>query len=465
MINALLAGVDSTSPSWAARLAEVIDLLDRINSQLLLAHEQHLSALRQAASRTPADASSGKALDIDMTSTRGEDTSSSPKLSSLRSGSVATTGEDAGPSCSIEPLNVRLLALLYRRSGDAIVQEKHRPLAIGIGVGMPEQWLMPKGYIHLTIQHLSTLKEDEFDGQDTYFANILPAGQALELPTSITRQREDAATGTLHGWQARHWLRRAFDFARVSTCGSLVAPHAHLFPAATLLLLLCALDTILTLLLLGTLCSADEELDECNAILLIIPFAIIMAPLYGLFATLRVWLGIGNDVVKLLNLRELIDPRALSEASPGAYIRMIRRGTLWNAASMINCLVAFICTVEDHFFTSQLPWLLPLCLLANKLLLAHAYHLLASATGLVEGAHTLYTRIMSWEGPMCPRGPADGVMERTGGWSSAARRLKVSDKQVDESSHRVVEPHGLHRQNTVQSRLLESRHNCSSERF
>mmetsp|Transcript_26736 Transcript_26736/g.68003 ORF Transcript_26736/g.68003 Transcript_26736/m.68003 type:complete len:278 (+) Transcript_26736:1-834(+) len=190
----------------------------------------------------------------------------------------------------------------------------------------------------------------------------------------------------------------------------MVPPHPHLLPAAVLLLLLSTLDVFYTTLYIGTFCTSVEGADECALTMMLVPFAGVVAPVYGLMATLLVWRGFGNDVVKFLKLDqfELIDPRLLADTSPGAALRMLRRGSLWNAASLVNASVALACTMPDwrgSLFTSGWPWLLPVCLIFNKLLLAQAYHLLAAATGLVEGAHTLLVNLMGW-GDVAGKGAA-----------------------------------------------------------
>ena len=72
--------------------------------------------------------------------------------------------------------------------------------------------------------------------------------------------------------------------------GIYVPPHPHLAAAAALLLYGQLIDVWLTILVLGTFCSASEGLGGCMASLFLMPLAGVVAPIYGLFATLHVLL-------------------------------------------------------------------------------------------------------------------------------------------------------------------------------
>ena len=445
LINATLASVDRTSPLWAVRLAEVLRLLERINHHLHLAHAQFYEAGRATPESVPLDSplhpgaqhpNSGATPDLcserRLTSeprSRCATRDASRSGYDLGGGAQAAEGSTAAErpleragACPVDdngeaafiPKPLLLLALVHRRPGEAAGQEKHRQLALAVGEGLPSSWRLPKGHTRLTPRRLNTtymgkeFVQEFFPPTPERSVHAFAASSRSVSIASVRKERISSLNTAFSAevdqeiYETRTRTRRRgwqmLDLLRVVACGAFVPPHPHLFTAAVLLLLLCSLDFLLTILLIGTYCTAAEGTGECAGAMLIVPFALVVAPVYGVFATLRVWLGMGNDVVKLLKLGELIDPRALSDASPGASMRMLRRVSLWNAASLLNAAIALACALpmwrSDRLFTSRFPWVLPLCLLLNKLLLSQAYHLLSAATGLVKGAHTLLMSLL-----------------------------------------------------------------------
>ena len=161
-------------------------------------------------------------------------------------------------------------------------------------------------------------------------------------------------------------------------------PHRRPGCAALLLLLLLLLELLLNVFLLGALCAdPDSNSDRCAATVLLPPFAGVLSPLVGLAFLLR---------VMLVQLRAADGADAATrELSVGAPGRLLHTLALWNACSTVNALVAlpFAASLPPAYLSPVPPVVLPLALVATKLVSAQAIKGLATSVGLTPAAWSL----------------------------------------------------------------------------
>ena len=381
ILNVSLAAVDRSSCRWAARFATVLRLIQQINHQLTLAHAAANDTPLTSAELTP------PSMDHDEYAAPGGDCTSCGEAVSMAAvyGNAGADGAARDPSqLSLSKKHVQgeeqdlavrppmLFALLHRAS-EAVGQDEHCHVVIAIGEGEPRGWQLPRQYTHLTPTRLSN-----FD-----------MGQEWVTPAPFTSTRDAQPMN----WSGSRLVAVIYDALRAVVCGGFVRPHPYRAWAAWLLLAMQLVDASFTILLYGTFCSASEGIGGCTASLLLPPLVGLISPLYGISATTNVLVGIGSDLMRLL-----LPPKwfALkdSRAWRGAPTLHLRRAALWNAFSLINTTVGLVASlITDGLFTSKLPWLLPLCALITKLLLAQAIQTLAAAAGLAGDAHTLLVRL------------------------------------------------------------------------
>ena len=200
----------------------------------------------------------------------------------------------------------------------------------------------------------------------------LPAGCELLTPARCTRELK------LPNFTASRTSLAAAVFA-----GTL-PPHRRPGCAALLLLLLLLLELLLNVFLLGALCAdPDSNSDRCAATVLLPPFAGVLSPLVGLAFLLR---------VMLVQLRAADGADAATrELSVGAPGRLLHTLALWNACSTVNALVAlpFAASLPPAYLSPVPPVVLPLALVATKLVSAQAIKGLATSVGLTPAAWSL----------------------------------------------------------------------------
>ena len=158
-----------------------------------------------------------------------------------------------------------------------------------------------------------------------------------------------------------------------------LAQHAVVVDGALLLL-----ELLLNVFLLGALCAdPDSNSDRCAATVLLPPFAGVLSPLVGLAFLLR---------VMLVQLRAADGADAATrELSVGAPGRLLHTLALWNACSTVNALVAlpFAASLPPAYLSPVPPVVLPLALVATKLVSAQAIKGLATSVGLTPAAWSL----------------------------------------------------------------------------
>ena len=124
----------------------------------------------------------------------------------------------------------------------------------------------------------------------------------------------------------------------------------------------------------GLLCASGETVGACCAVVLVLPFAGMVAPIFGLTVLARSML--------LMRAAAEGDQRALRLTSSGSLARDLRLSAAWNAASVPNAFVALAAFVAySQSFLFPHSWMIPLCLACSKLLVAQAIKYVAAASG------------------------------------------------------------------------------------
>ena len=398
-INALLLRVDRASAGWRIALDEALWLLQELNGQLRAASvdaaattrlarstKRHAASARACSWRaraTTADAlrrghtwgdgaaASSDTLQGDADGGEGggheDDGDGGGSLGGDEGRGEGDDGEAGGEERTSLPL---LLGLVHQRAldenDDGAGKENQRQLALVVGYGDPGSWTLPGDQV------------------------LLRAGQVDDLAMGASFAPK-VDSSSLTRWQ-RH---QADALALARALVSYGCYPAHPFPlqAAGVLLMLQLFDITLTTFLYGTLCSAPISSGYCAATILIYPLAGLAAPLIGIVLTVHVMLL--DRAVAWRPIRYL-DPSLLARCSPSALVRSLRFVSLWNLMSMLSALVGFFATLAlgDRLYTSRAPWLLPLAMLMNKLLISQALKLLASGVGYVRGAYSLLVGLL-----------------------------------------------------------------------
>ena len=210
-------------------------------------------------------------------------------------------------------------------------------------------------------------------GEPTHWA--LPAGASLLTLDSVSGSAEPA-------WPA------LLDFGCRVVFGHF-RPHKRNALASATLLLLILLETLLNVLVLSALGQMPDTLTTYGfiATLLVLPMAGVVSPI----AVLGCWLSVMVDESGAHKGRD----RSISAIASGRVVRRLRLGALWNASSLPNALVSLACFVplalheHDDPFRAFLLWLLPLLLVAAKLLQAQAFKALAASVGVTGPVSTI----------------------------------------------------------------------------
>ncbi|KAL1526775.1 hypothetical protein AB1Y20_015471 [Prymnesium parvum] len=134
----------------------------------------------------------------------------------------------------------------------------------------------------------------------------------------------------------------------------------------------------------GGICTT-EAVSGCLTSILILPFAAILSPLYGLFAI---------SYTLLLYHRALkLHPLALRQVASGVATRQLHSFAMWQTASLPNsaiALVVFLYPDVSSVFVSSAPWLLPLCLITTKVIMAQAIKIVVAGIIVPDGTHAAW---------------------------------------------------------------------------
>ena len=153
------------------------------------------------------------------------------------------------------------------------------------------------------------------------------------------------------------------------------SPRLGLFGLFVLLLT----ELAINILIVSSLCLLPERATACVATVAVLPAAGILSPFAGLVLLGRI-LAIAHGVSRG-------QERSLAAAASGAAVRDLHLGAVWNCASFVNALVAQVAVIpfgmgEATVWRSAQLWLLPLCLMTTKLLLAQAFKLVGTSVGV-----------------------------------------------------------------------------------
>ena len=249
-------------------------------------------------------------------------------------------GGRASPRPGDEPL---ALALIHVASADSV-----RQLVLLVGQGEPSHWRLPVG---ATLLRADSCEAAELDG--FHSPPLL-----LELPRSVL-------------------------------CGSVPPMPAPALAAASLALLLFT-EVLLCLLVLTSLCSLPERLGGCAATVLVFPLGGVLSP----FVSTALLAHVGF----VLRGASRGHGDALCRASSGFACRLLHVSAVWNAVSMLNALTAFVSFLSvpslKHEALAMQLWLLPILLLATKLLIAQGIKVLAASVGV---SHHVWKFIVALE--------------------------------------------------------------------
>lgn len=248
-----------------------------------------------------------------------------------------------------------------RQSERVEQQERHPQLALVVGYGDPEGWKLRKGQ------------------------SLMLPGQvgSLDLGGAFARPISERNLVWYRSAGVRLWVAGR----NLLACGN--APvHPYVACVSGVLLLLQCVDFFQTILLLGTLCTSETGSSHCTITLVAFPLANLLAPVIAMAITCSITL-LGCEMA--VRSGRFITARTLSRTSHAALVRSLRCAALWNAASLLNSVIGLIVVVYvgTGLFVSRLSWILPLSLIATKLLVAQALKLLAPSLGFRNGAYSL----------------------------------------------------------------------------
>ena len=339
-VNAKLRRVDRWSPSWRSQLRDVLTLLDVLCTHLA-ARERRLSS------------------------------SCATGVQAATSNSSSISGLSGLPGGGGEPTALALVHLP--------TQEENKRFVLLVGSGAPAQWQLPPSATLLTPGSCATLSlPGFFDG----------------LGTGGDDDDDDGGNGGGHrgggGDGGRPFCEALLEAPLHIVFGS-ARPTALPRCAAVTVLLLLLSEFFLLSLLLGTLCSVPEDaaaVGVCAATMFCLPGAIVISPVVGL----AVWFKACVAMHGAAHGRE----KALTELGAGAVGRLVHHGAVWNAASLVNALLALILFSTPSmgsFYVSRQHWMMPLTLLVTKLLLAQAFKVFAASAGLTYSGWRLLTAL------------------------------------------------------------------------
>ena len=388
-LNLLLLRLDRSSADWRIALDDVLRFIEALNEHLLAAsvqatapvvsYKERHSSLRCASSK---DGASSRRSDLSGRSSKN--LSIKENAVGVEDSVEAVDGDGGAPE---RPL----LALLHQkvRADDPASTERHQPLVLALAYGAPSTWELAHGQELLQAGEVDAL---EIGGE----FRPLPPKEGVALKKRVWAQVSAAA----------RWLV-AYGHAPI---------HSYTMRAAAVLLLLQLLDMALTTVLLGSMCSPAGSVTGamgCTMTLLFFPLACVITPIYGTYTTCRV---LFYDRQIAWRADRFVDPKAMSRSSPSNLVRALRVVSLWNASSLLNTFIAlgYVLPAQSRrLFVSDSPALLPLALIATKLVVAQALKVLASSTGLVRGAYGLLVALVRDRGHPKARGtPAASSLER-----------------------------------------------------
>ena len=388
-LNLLLLRLDRSSADWRIALDDVLRFIEALNEHLLAAsvqatapvvsYKERHSSLRCASSK---DGASSRRSDLSGRSSKN--LSIKENAVGVEDSVEAVDGDGGAPE---RPL----LALLHQkaRADDPASTERHQPLVLALAYGDPSTWELAHGQELLQAGEVDAL---EIGGE----FRPLPPKEGVALKKRVWAQVSAAA----------RWLV-AYGHAPI---------HSYTMRDAAVLLLLQLLDMALTTVLLGSMCSPAGSVTGamgCTMTLLFFPLACVITPIYGTYTTCRV---LFYDRQIAWRADRFVDPKAMSRSSPSNLVRAARIVSLWNASSLLNTFIAlgYVLPAQSRrLFVSDSPALLPLALIATKLVVAQALKVLASSTGLVRGAYGLLVALVRDRGHSKARGtPAASSLER-----------------------------------------------------